>query len=281
MQQIDVRAYAKINWSLLITGRRADGYHTLMSLMEQVDLADEITIKKAAFDQIVCPKLPQNASNIALSAWLALKDKLNLKDCLRICVKKNIPLAAGLAGGSSDAAAVLRGANELMGLGQTDEQLAELGLTLGADLPFCLAGGAAVVSGIGERIEPIGGFPPLELLLINPGQAVSTAEAYRGKTDAFCDRTVAYSKIASLLIARHKQDFKQISLLWQNDLQKSSMALCPAIARIKTDLAKEGIPSLMSGSGATVIAPPVNDKLLCELQDKYPFIRVVKTRQAD
>ena len=158
MQQIELSAYAKINWSLLITGQRDDGYHTLMSLMEQVDLADEITVQKAAFDQIACPPLPEDASNLALAAWLALKKKLNLKDCLRIQIKKNIPLASGLAGGPSDAAAGLRGANELLDLGQTDEQLAELGLSLGADLPFCLAGGAAVVSGIGGLSGQDGGF---------------------------------------------------------------------------------------------------------------------------
>lgn len=278
MQQIELSAYAKINWSLLITGQRDDGYHTLMSLMEQVDLADEITVQKAAFDQIACPPLPEDASNLALAAWLALKKKLNLKDCLRIKIKKNIPLAAGLAGGSSDAAAVLRGANELLDLGQTDEQLAELGLSLGADLPFCLAGGAAVVSGIGERVEKVSDFPQMPLLLINPGQAVSTAAAYRGRMGAFCDRTVAYSKIASLLIARRRLDFAQIAMVWQNDLQKSSIALCPAIAHIKLDLAKAGIPSLMSGSGATVIAPPLDEENLSKLQEKYPFVRTVKTR---
>ncbi len=278
MQQIELSAYAKINWSLLITGQRDDGYHTLMSLMEQVDLADEITVQKAAFDQIACPPLPEDASNLALAAWLALKKKLNLKDCLRIKIKKNIPLAAGLAGGSSDAAAVLRGANELLDLGQTDEQLAELGLSLGADLPFCLAGGAAVVSGIGERVEKVSDFPQMPLLLINPGQAVSTAAAYRGRMGAFCDRTVAYSKIASLLIARRRLDFAQIAMVWQNDLQKSSIALCPAIAHIKLDLAKAGIPSLMSGSGATVIAPPLDEENLSKLQEKYHFVRTVKTR---
>ncbi|MDD2221519.1 MAG: 4-(cytidine 5'-diphospho)-2-C-methyl-D-erythritol kinase [Clostridia bacterium] len=278
MQQIELSAYAKINWSLLITGQRDDGYHTLMSLMEQVDLADEITVQKAAFDQIACPPLPEDASNLALAAWLALKKKLNLKDCLRIQIKKNIPLASGLAGGSSDAAAVLRGANELLDLGQTDEQLAELGLSLGADLPFCLAGGAAVVSGIGERVEKVSDFPQMPLLLINPGQAVSTAAAYRGRMGAFCDRTVAYSKIASLLIARRRLDFAQIAMVWQNDLQKSSIALCPAIAHIKLDLAKAGIPSLMSGSGATVIAPPLDEENLSKLQEKYPFVRTVKTR---
>ncbi|MDD4798434.1 MAG: 4-(cytidine 5'-diphospho)-2-C-methyl-D-erythritol kinase [Clostridia bacterium] len=278
MQQIELSAYAKINWSLLITGQRDDGYHTLMSLMEQVDLADEITVQKAAFDQIACPPLPEDASNLALAAWLALKKKLNLKDCLRIIIKKNIPLASGLAGGSSDAAAVLRGANDLLDLGQTDEQLAELGLSLGADLPFCLAGGAAVVSGIGERVEKVSDFPQMPLLLINPGQAVSTAAAYRGRMGAFCDRTVAYSKIASLLIARRRLDFAQIAMVWQNDLQKSSIALCPAIAHIKLDLAKAGIPSLMSGSGATVIAPPLDEENLSKLQEKYPFVRTVKTR---
>jgi len=222
--------------------------------------------------------LPEDSVNLALTAWLALKAKLNLKDCLRISINKNIPLAAGMAGGSSDAAAVLHGVNELLDLGQTDEQLADIGLTLGADLPFCLSGGAAVVSGIGERVEPIGDFPPLELLLINPGQAVSTAEAYRGMTDAFCDRTVAYSKIASLLIARRNLQFEQIAMIWHNDLQKSSMALCPAIAQIKLDLLKAGIPSLMSGSGATVIAPLVPSEVLLELKAKYPFVQVVKTR---
>ena len=180
MEQVTLIAPAKINWGLDIVGKRADGYHLLCTLMQSVGLFDRVRIQKSERDCCVCsPPLYGNGENLALRAWHLLKQEYVLPGGLCLEIDKGIPEGGGLAGGSTDAAAVLLGVDRLFRLGLGEERLADLGLRLGADLPFCLKGGLALVEGIGERLLPQRALRSYHLVLVNPGFPVSTAEVYR------------------------------------------------------------------------------------------------------
>lgn len=182
-------AYAKINLFLDMTGRRADGYHTITGIMHTVSLCDEITVSVEEVPAgggitLTCsnPALPTDAGNLGYRAAAALltaagipQDSLNV----RVHIDKHIPFAAGMAGGSTDAAAVLNGLNTLLGCPLTPEALSAVGLTLGADVPFCLAGGAQITEGIGEALTPCAALPDCVILVACAGEGVSTPAAYK------------------------------------------------------------------------------------------------------
>ncbi|HOB20930.1 MAG TPA: 4-(cytidine 5'-diphospho)-2-C-methyl-D-erythritol kinase, partial [Candidatus Atribacteria bacterium] len=179
MRQISLRAPGKINWTLDIMGRRPDGYHEVRMLMQSVDLYDEITIMAGGTGITVVSDfegMPLDERNTAWKAAALLMDMAGASEGVKISIKKRIPMAAGMAGGSADAAGVLVGLNELWGLGLNVSQLEAIGLEVGADVPFCIAGGTAIAEGIGEmltRLEPIEG---IWLVVVKPPFGVSTAE---------------------------------------------------------------------------------------------------------
>lgn len=250
MREIMIKAPAKINWSLDITGKRADGYHLVKMLMQNISLCDELSLLEAEKDGIDCDMpLPLDESNIALRAWFLLKRELGLRKHLHIKIKKNIPVAAGLAGGSADAAAVLKGANRLFELGLNQKQLMALGLKLGADLPFCIQGGCALVQGIGESVKQLPPWPKQYLVVANPGFAVSTAAVYK---EFSFDKIDKHPDTEALNAALRKGDVDEIGGLLVNLLESVTLKRYPKAAQLKEEMASLGLFPLMSGSGPSV-----------------------------
>ncbi|MBR7071104.1 MAG: 4-(cytidine 5'-diphospho)-2-C-methyl-D-erythritol kinase [Clostridia bacterium] len=175
-----LNAYAKINWTLDICGKREDGYHLLDSIMQSVSLCDTVCLGKAEKTQVQCSVEDLSGEeNICFQAAQAFFSKTGQNGGVKIIVEKHIPLAGGLGGGSADAAAVLVGLNRLFETNLSLVQLQEIGLTVGADVPFCITGGTARVRGIGEKIEPLPSPPAVDVLLIKNGIKPSTGEMYR------------------------------------------------------------------------------------------------------
>ena len=283
---LKINAHAKINWRLAITGRRADGYHQLHGLMQSISLYDTLILAKSTADQCQMePPLGVLAQqNLALRAWLLLKERLGLQQCLSIAITKRIPAGGGLGGGSANAAAVLNGANQLLGLGLSLTQLQQLGLELGADIPFCLQGGLALATGIGEELLKLSSPPPLFLLLAHNGEAVSTAEVfaqYKNSGQAFTALAQAVTETKLLTQALLSANLVAIKSGLHNDLQAASLKLYPNLAVVEQALRQLGLEPLMSGSGGVFFA-------LCEseqaayaaqsaLQGKVAWTAVVQT----
>lgn len=184
---LQLKAYAKINLTLEVQGRRDDGYHDIVSVMQAVDLCDEITLEPAVTNSLECdrPEL-ESPDNLALRAANLLQETSGVSQGARISLKKGIPIAAGLGGGSSDAATVLTGLNELWGLGMSIEELTPLAATLGSDVPFFLHGGTAMVSGRGERVRPLPLADIPWIVILSPSIDVpdKTATVYSKLTSA-------------------------------------------------------------------------------------------------
>ncbi|RKU13540.1 4-(cytidine 5'-diphospho)-2-C-methyl-D-erythritol kinase [Candidatus Poribacteria bacterium] len=252
-----VQAHAKINLYLDIIGKRPDGYHEIETIFHSIGLHDEIYLRKRTDRQITVhcehPHVPCDPRNLAYrAAKLLLDDKPDLSG-VEIMILKRIPVAAGLGGGSADAAAVLCGVNALFDLGLTQRDLMQLGVQLGADVPFCILGGAALGRGIGEILTPL---PPMEetwILLANPGFAISTAWVYQ---QINLSLTVPKKNVTILARCLRNGEFINIARHLYNGLEVPALSKYPAVAKIKAKLNK--YPSscgvLMSGSGATVFA---------------------------
>ncbi|MBM3242948.1 4-(cytidine 5'-diphospho)-2-C-methyl-D-erythritol kinase, partial [Candidatus Poribacteria bacterium] len=182
MQELRIQAYAKINLFLNVLHKRPDGYHEIETVFQSIGLSDDIILRKLSRDiKINCEhsQVPLDESNLAYKAAKLLLEASSLSEGVEITIKKQIPVAAGLGGGSADAAAVLVGLNQLFELGYEREQLMSLGVKLGADVPFCILGGTALGRGIGEILEPLPPLGRIWLTLVNPGFMVSTAWVYQ------------------------------------------------------------------------------------------------------
>ena len=185
MNSIDLKSRAKINLSIDVLGKRDDGYHIVDMIMQTIDLYDNLKITKIDGDFIKIKSnskdIPLNQNNIVYKAADILKKRFNIKDGVEIYIQKNIPVAAGMAGGSSNAAAVLVGLNKVWNLGLSESQLKEIGLQLGADVPFCITGGSALAQGIGEELTNIHGLDErcVNILVCKPDIFVSTKEVYQ------------------------------------------------------------------------------------------------------
>lgn len=277
MEALHRQAPAKINWGLDIISRQEDGYHQLRSLMQTVDLADDIYVSRAAFDDCACPGLPRE-ENLAFRAWLLLKREYKLDACLRIRIEKRIPPAAGLAGGSSDAAAVLLAADSLLGLGLSPDELCALGAQLGADIPFCLHGGLALAAGIGERITPLKPGRSLILLLVNPGLPLNTAQVYAAYDKLGASRRPDIPALIDAVIAG---DIPAIGESAGNALEDAAISLCPQLAALKNAIGQTGLKPLMSGSGPTLFAVAESraqaEAAALSLHDQAPWLYIAKT----
>ena len=246
-----LRAPAKVNFRLDVLKRRPDGYHELRMIMQRIDLCDEIELSLCGKPGISLscnhPYVPRDSRNIV---WRAADELLKLSGSaigINIDLKKIIPVGAGLGGGSSDAATTLMGLNELLGTRLTDQQLMDIGLRLGADVPFFIFKRAAVAEGVGEKLQPLVDIPKLWLLLINPGIHVSTSWAYR-------NLNLTSEKVAAKLPFLYKSAAEVCSIL-SNDLESVTLQRYPVIGEIKEKLMAAGAEgALMSGSGSTVFA---------------------------
>lgn len=252
-----VEAHAKINLALDITGKRPDGYHLVRMVMQSLALHDTIEIEKAANDgrQIVLHSdselITDDEKNLAWKAAKLLIDEFAITDTIVIRIKKCIPIAAGLAGGSSDAAAVLKGVNKLFSLGLSEKELMERGVRLGADVPYCICGGTMLSEGIGEILTRTEGkMPPCGVLLVKPKEGVSTKKVYQ-LFDSL--ENEIHADVDGVLEGLRKEDLAYISDRMSNVLEKVTIPMLPVIDAIKKDMIKAGaIGSLMSGSGPTV-----------------------------
>ena len=244
-----VFAPAKVNLCLHVLGRRGDGYHELAMLMQRIALFDRLDIELVAGNDVtvVCPglDLANGEQNIVEKAARLILGHVDQKQGVSIVMEKNIPAAAGLGGGSSDAAAVLQALDQLLGLRLPNAELMGLGVSLGADVPFFLYGQTAWATGIGERLQPWPGLPPVTLVLVNPGIAVSTSWVFQ---NLGLTRSRPTAKIP-----RFPERASDLVRLLHNDLEVVSCHHYPVITTIKERLIASGANgALMSGSGATV-----------------------------
>lgn len=250
-----MKAPAKINLSLDVLGKRQDGYHELEMIMTTIDLADRIELELLEEDTIVISShsryVPNDERNLAYKAAKLLKDRLGVKKGVEISIEKHIPVAAGLGGGSSDAAAVLRGLNKLWDLRLSLDELAALGLEIGSDVPFCVYGGTALAKGRGEILTPLPPPPRCWVVLAKPSIGVSTGEIYK---QLELDHIV-HPNTKEMAEAIKNNDYRKMCDLVGNVLESVTLKKYPEVSTIKKDMARFGANAvLMSGSGPTVFA---------------------------
>lgn len=253
MDSLVLNANAKINLSLDVLGKRQDGYHEVRMIMQSINLHDEIFIEvvESGID-LTCNKtwIPSGNSNIAYKSAALLMKKYPISKGVKIRINKNIPVAAGLAGGSTDAAAVLKGMNNLFSLGISDDELMVLGKEIGADVPFCLMGGTALAEGIGEKLTCLSPFNDISVVLAKPRVSVSTAWVYGNLN---LEKITSRPDTNFLLKAIDNKDIIGLAKNMRNVLEDVTVDKYPVIEEIKDVLVKNGaLGSLMSGSGPTV-----------------------------
>jgi len=241
---------AKINLFLQIVGKRSDGYHDLITLMCCIGLYDTVSLTFGVEDIAVScrhPAVPEDDTNLAFRAAHLFFRRLNKNEGVKIFIEKQIPVSAGLGGGSSNAAAVFLGLNRYYDYPFSTEELMSMGLSLGADIPFFLFQGPAIASGIGEKLESYQNLENLKILLVFPGFSVSTADVYKNLNLAL---TKCKKKLKSFLL--NKQLFDPESHLC-NDLEAVTASEHPVIETVKEALLNQGaLGALMTGSGPTI-----------------------------
>lgn len=248
-----VKAPAKINLSLDVLHKREDGYHEVEMIMTTIDLADRLELTLLEQDEIKIIShnrfVPDDQRNLAYQAALLLKERFHVKSGVEIAIEKTIPVAAGLAGGSSDAAAVLRGLNKLWKLGLSVDQLAEIGAEIGSDVSFCVYGGTALATGRGEVITKLPAAPTCWVVLAKPFIGVSTADVYRRLNI----NGIQHPKTKEMIRAIEQGDYKGVCGHVGNVLEDVTFTLHPEVAQIKEQMKRFGADAvLMSGSGPTV-----------------------------
>lgn len=248
-----IKAYAKINLSLDVVGKREDGYHLLKMIMQNIELYDLLNIKKIDSGiNIFCNKkfVPTDERNIAYKAAKLFKENYNLSGGVSIEIRKNIPVAAGLAGGSTDAAGVLRAMRDLYRRDISDEELMTLGLKLGADIPYCIYGRTAICEGVGEIITPLKSFKGHIIVLVKPSFGVSTKEVY-GNLDI--NKIKKHPNTQLLLDAIESENLELLSGNMKNVLENVTLRRHKVIKQLKDNMLHHGaLGSLMSGSGPSV-----------------------------
>lgn len=263
MDKIKLKALGKINLGLDVLGRRPNGYHDVRMVMQTVYLYDQILLEKTDKEGISLETnlfyLPVNENNLAYRAAKMLIDEFAIKEGVHISLEKHIPVAAGMAGGSSNAAAVLYGMNRLFQLGLTDQELMERGVKLGADVPYCIMRGTVLAEGIGEELTPLPAMPKCHVLLAKPPISVSTQKVYE-KLDA--QEVTKHPDIDGILLGLQTGDLKKITSSMGNVLENVTITEYPQIERIKDVMKEEGaLNAMMSGSGPTVFGI-YDDKIL-------------------
>lgn len=254
MNEISLKALAKINLGLDVVRRREDGYHEVRMIMQTIHLYDRLEIKKTGSADITMETnlsfLPTNENNLVYKAAKLLKDEFEIKEGVHVNLKKHIPVAAGMAGGSTDAAAVLYGMNRMFGLGLSKKELMERGVKIGADVPYCLMRGTALAEGIGEDLSALPPMVKCPVLIAKPSVNVSTKFVYENLR---LDDTTVHPDIDALVADIQAQDLKKIAADMGNVLETVTIPNYPVIADIKQHMLEHGaINAMMSGSGPTV-----------------------------
>ena len=254
MDNISLKALAKINLGLDVVRRRDDGYHEVRMIMQTINLFDRLEIKKIKEPAIKIHTnlffLPVNENNLVYKAAKLLIDEFGIQEGVSVGLTKKIPVAAGMAGGSTDAAAMLFGMNRLFGLGLSKKQLMERGVKIGADVPYCIMRGTALAEGIGDKLSPLPAMVKCPVLIAKPQISVSTKFVYQNlKLD---DKKV-HPDIDRLIEDIRNKDLKAVSDHMGNVLESVTIPNYPVISQIKEQMMDSGaVGSMMSGSGPTV-----------------------------
>ncbi|HHY81789.1 MAG TPA: 4-(cytidine 5'-diphospho)-2-C-methyl-D-erythritol kinase [Clostridiales bacterium] len=283
MGKVVLKAPGKINWTLDVMEKRPDGYHEVEMLMQSISLWDDVVLTECSEGVKVTgntEEMPLNENNLAAKAARLIINKFGIEKGVHIDINKRIPIAAGLAGGSTNAAAVLVGLNVLWDLKLPVSRLAELGVELGADVPFCIYGGTAEARGIGEKLTHL---PPIEgiwLVLVKPPFGISTAWAYR---ELKIDKVVSHPDIKMAYTVLRSGEWEELSRYLGNVLESVARGSYPEINDIKEALLKAGAKaSMMTGSGPTVYGIFQNKadamKAADEIKKSYSQVHVVSTR---
>lgn len=304
MRSISNKAYAKINLGLDVVGRRPDGYHEVDMIMQTVDIFDTVDIHIGSISELkeyfgeaagkeLCMEIQQDSygerlladdDNLCIKAAKAVLNsadhELKEDEGIRILLHKRIPIAAGMAGGSTDAAAVIRGLNELLDLSLSTDEMCRIGLSLGADIPYCIIGGCMRARGIGEELTAIRPAPDWNVLIAKPPIAVSTPEVYKAYDSS---DSLYHPDIDALMQHIVSGDLTAACRCMENDLEEVTKGKYPIIAQIEDEMLKAGaIRSLMTGSGPTVYGI-FEDEITCEkaaqtIKDKGLCPEVFATR---
>lgn len=265
MKELVMESYGKVNLALDVLYKREDGYHEINSVMQQINLKDTLTFSDLNVGIIIesdSNNIPLDERNLVHRAWLKLKEISKTNRGIHIKIEKRLPVAAGLAGGSSNCAATLVALNQLWNLGLSLEELMDIGVSIGADIPFCLLGGTAKAEGIGEKLTKLKPFKDKYILLGNPGIEVSSADAYNkiklNKYRINIDKLIQYMESENLeCVAKNLKNVMEPAIIMEH----------PIISQIKDIMLENGaLGALMSGSGPTVFG-------LFEDQDRMLFAK--------
>ena len=254
MTHTTMKSYAKINLGLDVLNTLPNGYHSLKMIMQTISLHDTLYFEKRKKPSIILkanlPYLPTNEKNIVYQAIRLFKETMKIYDGIFCTITKHIPVAAGMAGGSGNAAAALKAMDLLYGTHLTTEQLCEMGVKLGADVPYCITGGTALAEGIGDILTPLPSPPRAKVLIVKPSVSVSTGEVYKNLR---LDESTVHPDIDSCISAIKEGSLKKLCDNLGNVLEDVTVSLHPVISEIKTKMKELGADgTLMSGSGPTV-----------------------------
>ena len=254
MYEMRLKALAKINLGLDVIRRREDGYHEVKMIMQTIRLYDRIVMRKRRESKIQVKTnlfyLPENENNLVYKAAKLLIEEFKIQQGVQIDLQKFIPVAAGMAGGSSDAAAVLYGMNRMFHLGLSLEELMERGVKIGADVPYCLMRGTALAEGIGEQLTKLSTVPQCKVLIAKPAISVSTKFVYENLK---LDENTVHPDINLLIQDIETKNLADMAAHMGNVLESVTIPNYPVIAQIKEQMIKDGaLNAMMSGSGPTV-----------------------------
>ena len=286
--KLRIQARAKVNWTLDVVGVLPNGYHDLDMLMQSVTLCDQITIEDA--DDLTLTIrgqggsfVPADDTNLVLRAANALREQTGCRKGARMMLRKYIPVAAGMGGGSSDAAAALKGLNVRWGLGLSDDELERIGLTIGADVPFCIRGGLQRAQGVGERLTPVPLKRPLYLVAFQPCRGLSTKEVFTAlHEDGIRDEDRPDNEAAQRALAAG--DVRLLGRSLGNVLEPVSRRMRPDIDKAIRDIEASGaVGARMTGSGSAVFGVYLHAgacrKAAQELAKTYPTCRMMRTAE--
>lgn len=251
VRKIGIKAYAKINLVLDVSGRRADGYHEVEMILQSIDLYDQLLFVPASTLSLALSgrRLPLDDRNIIIRTARKLQAEAGLNVGAQIFLRKRIPVGAGLGGGSADAAATLVGLNRLWGLDLPFATLEKIASTLGADVPFCLRGGTVLAKGIGEQLTDLPSLPPLPVFLAKPPFNVSTAQIYKNLN---LSTVVSHPEVPRVVTLIQQGAYHRIPEHWGNLLEEVTLKLYPELKTVLDWIGGLGLPVRMSGSGPTL-----------------------------
>ncbi|MCR5685209.1 MAG: 4-(cytidine 5'-diphospho)-2-C-methyl-D-erythritol kinase [Lachnospiraceae bacterium] len=272
-------AHAKINLGLDIIGRRDDGYHLLRMVMQEIELHDTLVFEAIPLSEVTlyspCTFIPLDGRNLVYKAIELIRDRYGIQDGVKVSITKKIPVAAGLAGGSADAAAAVEAMDEMFGLSISDDVKLQIGQELGADVPFCMTGGTALAEGIGEKLTGLPSIPDCRILLVKPRCSISTKEAYQAIDKV---NIVSHPDIDGIVAELRENDLYGVCGRFGNVLELVSTVKHPEIENIKKKMLEFGaINAMMSGSGPTVFGVFDNDNAVRKAYEAFKAGEYSKT----